>query len=946
MKKRCTYIGVIIALLLVPFVLAEYEENIHEGIFLVRPENTYLSETVVPTYLSSEDLTFFACIEYDDTPVRLSVLCAENSNFVDVSATRWGEENCFIGSVNLDDFPCQDAVLAADFIHNGENQRVTKDIRINKITGALERMLNTQYEDGGWSSSLDTAFALFSLKPFADVFDDSVENGLQYLKESRNEELKCWPEDQCQISTTAMITFLLTEAGYEDDMRIIHDATVYLEKSMNYIDGTDSWTLTLEDFLANQNNTVNTSCVYGFDSVNTTLNLSRYGTETNITVTPSYYSVINVVCTENVYADLISTKRGRLIHYEGDNFTYVIPGPCWTFNNENVTCDLRATALAAGTPIEDNRRTSSAAMLMALLNTTSTGMHYPDEDIMNLALTRTVVDSTEISAEENTLILKHLLFKQMNRGGWNATSTYYNNSFYEPQQEEINNLSHALNDNYTRSIVYTGFAVQTFLDDGYDREDEVIQDAERWVSLHEESVSATLTEEQAADAEIVALYDENVSDILNDPKRTAMALFVLQQHTRPFIKSSPRVIVLDKQNISIDLVNPTTFSLEELSYSLSPELEPYVAVEEKDYLAPYSFRRITISQKTNSSVGAFGYMRIMSGSEEYAKIPVIMETYPSISIVFPQTMTVFGSTTVAQLNVTKSYHNFSCTLQWEEGGISTLSSFTIEQDGTFNLPIQFLQAGTEEKDYTGHMQCKAKTSTFTFPFTLRVTRFLTKPLSVTPSMLSANFTEDQMQFTLKNLLDESIDVTVGLREPSDYIDFSDYFISMYPGESRNVTVFITAPVGENISIVNAVIIKTFNIEERIPLQVEIINEPETKMPVWMLSAILIGSVGIVVILGYFGYSNRKKLHAYYVQRFKKESSYDKVYSSVRDYEQKEEAIAIKNMVQILKLEGVADKDVRTRLQEQGFTPEEIEAALKMKTDDDVKKPATSAAPQK
>ncbi len=227
--------GVAILSTIVPLVSAGYEESIREGIFLVEPDNQYRVDRTIPTYLSSEDLTFFACIEYDDVPLRLSLLCSDDNNFVDISAVRWGSENCYMGSVDLDQLRCSDAVLAADYVRNGENQRLTKAIRINRVTGSLQRLLSDQYVDGGWSSALDTAYALFSLKPFEDVFADRVSQGMLYLKENRDEEQKCWPETQCQISATASIAYLLNQAEYDDTSRVLRDATTYLTKTMSYI---------------------------------------------------------------------------------------------------------------------------------------------------------------------------------------------------------------------------------------------------------------------------------------------------------------------------------------------------------------------------------------------------------------------------------------------------------------------------------------------------------------------------------------------------------------------------------------------------------------------------------------------------------------------------------------------------------------------------------------
>ncbi len=920
-------------ILTIPDVQAAYEESIREGIFLVEPENQYRVERTVPTYLSSEDLTFFACIEYDDIPIRLSLLCSDDNNFIDISAIKWGTENCFMGSVDLDQLKCSDAVLVADYVRNGENQRLTKSIRINRVTGSLQRLLAAQYIDGGWSSALDTAYALFSLKPFEDVFTDRILQGLQYLKENRDETQKCWPEAQCQISTTASVAYLLAQSEYSDESRILRDATTYLTKTMSYISSGETYSIEVADYIGNQNNTINTSCVFAYGAANESIVMPRYPRYINRTKTPAYGTVVNVVCTENIVATIVSNVRGRIIGYAGDNFTYSIPGPCWTYNNENVTCDVRATAFAAGAPIDSARASAASEFLSRRFSTSVLGDELADKDIMTAAVIAAGSSTVGVTTVQRTRILNNLLYRQTNDGSWNATSMYYNNTtYYEPTTEYVLNFSHVLADNVTKSIVYTGFTVQALLQNDYTREDEPVLDAERWLSTNEQAVMLELDEESAQDAEIVLEYNENRSEITKEAKRNAMELYVLQQNTRPFLKSSPRVVVLDRSEITVDLTNPTTFLLEDLTYDLPTNLVPYVVIEEKDTFAPYSFRRITFQQRGNVSTSEFGYLRIKSGADEYAKIPLLVTSAPSINITFPSTFTVFGASSILPLNVTKSSHNFSCTMKWSDGGITSISSFSIARGGVFSLPIQFTKLGTEEKTYSGTVSCTAVSSTFTFPFSVLIDRFISKPFTVSPSFVSINESGQTGFFTVTNLLDESIDLTLQLRDPTNQLDISDFFLSLYPGESHNVTLSVIAPVSENVSAVNSILVRAFNVEERVAVTAEVIVVPERVWPLWVRIAVPVFGFGIVAVIGYFVYENRKKLRAWYAKRFSKQDTYAEIKQSVENYEKKEAALAIKNMTTILKMQGVSDKDIRSRLYEAGFIEEEIIASLKFKAE--------------
>jgi hypothetical protein len=209
-------------------------------------------------------------------------------------------------------------------------------------------------------------------------------------------------------------------------------------------------------------------------------------------------------------------------------------------------------------------------------------------------------------------------------------------------------------------------------------------------------------------------------------------------------------------------------------------------------------------------------------------------------------------------------------------------------------------------------------------------------------VLTINESTQTVNFQVKNLLDESIDVELLFKDLSPYLDLSNSYINLYPGEERNITVTANYPRDDNTTAINAVLIKAFTIEERIPVQVDITIVPEKITPLWLKTAVGGFVVGLIGLLGYFGYTNRKQLSAWYKKKFDKKTSQDQVLQSISDYAQKEQAIAIKNMMQILKMEGVNDKDIRKSLIDQGFTEEEIQIALKTKTDDE--KPAT--APKK
>ena len=167
-----------------------------------------------------------------------------------------------------------------------------------------------------------------------------------------NEVEKCWPKDECKLSTTAFIVALLSLAEVDDELRIMHDGQAYLRSKLFKIDNGEEWEIRILDHPNNLDDGVPTECIYDHDGDETIFNISE-NNFTLFTARPKYEDFFNVVCTENVEVSLYDPDYKRFLFYEGDNMTYTVPGACLTINNENVNCDYRATALYLMTEIEE-----------------------------------------------------------------------------------------------------------------------------------------------------------------------------------------------------------------------------------------------------------------------------------------------------------------------------------------------------------------------------------------------------------------------------------------------------------------------------------------------------------------------------------------------------------------------------------------------------------------
>lgn len=918
---------ILVALILIgaTFVSANYEENIREGIFLVRPDSEHLANHDFPTYLENEDLTFFACIEQQDTPIRLSFLCEDTNEFADVQAYKWGPDNCYIGSINLEQFDCSQATVRADYTRTGQNENLQQEIRINKFNKALDKIVETQFSDGGWQGALDTAYGIFVISQFPDLFRENIDQAIEYLKVNRDEQDRCWPNRNCQTSTTANILYLLERAGFED-LRIQRDAELYLQREQVYFSSQTQWNAQITDHTININNSADTSCVYDYDQAVETFSLDRHPESTTKTLTPNHNKNLSIVCTEPVFIDLQNEFDETIISYQGTNFTYEIPPSCWTLGNERINCDVKTTLYALQTSIDTNQKTAARNYLSTLLVPDRTAGYHLGENhttIMNSLY-------VQAAAPDASSVLQSLLYYQANNGSWANPRIYYPHTYFEATQEERNRIPHRINDTITHQIIQTGYAVMALIDQGAENYREEINDAQRFISLIEDQTSLNISDEELTDQEAVEEYEAKVAEILSDPKRNAMAFYVLQENARPIIRTEPRILLLDRQTTTIDLINPTIFELEELEYELSDNLRPIIELEEKDYIAGYSFRRIAI-ELTDDSAEEFGYLRLKINDNEYLKLPIITTQKPELEITLPEQMTVFGASTTLPFEVHKSEHEFDCSLEWDTEGISSTSGFNIQntRNGTYNYPVRFSATETENKVYEGTITCQVGSVTFVNEFATNIARFANRPLEVRPATISVTDREEY-QLQVRNLLDTSIEVQVSLRDSEPIAVISNQLLNLFPGETTNITLQYVAEADQNYTGTNSLVFSTFNVEERVLITTDIQEILETTIGIWLWIAVAF-FLSSLAVLGYFAYTRREQIKDWYEKRFKKEDIAATIQAQVTQIEREEQQEAIRNMKRIAKLQGKKDTEINDLLKQQGYTQEDIEEALSANT---------------
>lgn len=875
--------------------------SLEQGIHLVRPITTYIESNLsVPSYLSLEDITFIACLEEENIPLQLSVICIDDNDFEDLVSYPWGDSNCQIGSINLEDFSCTHVRLSAEYEMDGENNRMTQDVLVSKYSKVLDKVLSSQYSDGGWRTTKDTTYGIWALSHFPKIFDYEIDQAMTWLKLERNEEEKCFPQSPCNVPLTMEILAILTESGFDDARRVVNDARNWIENKQFYYQQEDMWTVEVESPVDNAHFVL---VAKDKDLLDTNFSLPN-NTARIYNFTATMDSTIYVISHDN-FEGVIYDKYGiPMYRYTGNNLTYKINGACWSTNKKGEPCDERTTAYASLLDLhKPNIREAKRYMFSAVNFSDIVGAYFgSSEDVIgssmflatmyNMSETEYIADYTPYMERFDYMdegeqydryiyeLRNWILFMQNNEGSWGDDNASINEKAY-----------------------HTAHGVLGLLYSGMNRSNEPITDAEEWLSDMEDYLT------------------------INDTVALGSAFYVLENYARPMLTSVPGVVVVDNAEVTFSLFNPTTFNLRELSYNLSGELPAYITIDEKETISSYSYRSVQISRKATPTGSVEGYLTVSNLGEEVAKIPVVVADYPFLNITSEDTLTVFGKRGTIRLQAKKSSHAFTCRMVWDSGEISSDQTVQITS-GSASLNFVFSQPETKEDLYKGTLTCTAGNDDYTFPISVYVTRYSSYPLTLSPQSIYINSSSEHPVFYIKNNLDSDLspDITIEA-QATGYFEVVDS-INLNPNEERNVTLHNLVPDNENFTMTFSIGVEAFGKKETIPVVVDITYTPKRSL----------GLVGLIIMLfiiflvlgvgGYYGYIYRQRLKNLFTSKTDT-SIQEMLVKNMQELDKiktEDQTDSILNMVRLLNFQKKPDNEVKDTLLKY-FTYAEVRAAL-------------------
>lgn len=870
-------LGFVLFMLLLVSVSFAADEELVEGIYL------YSSNVV-----AYQDLSYGTCVSGNNLKTR--VYCFDTEASLDLPAVDGGD-GCYYSYVDLSKIPCSDLEIQSTYLDDGVSRRLTKRISLKKTLSNPRGILDKQDWDGGWDNSPDTAYAIWILSDYSPRYDKQIEEGLNWLKENRLEEEKCWPgrDGRCSIYNTATTLLYLKYAGFNQTEKIFQDGFKWLESQMNYIEG-DDWSLTL-------NPSDDDNCTISFDKSKKTYEVID-GEELEIYFDPKYGMEINVSCddiSENV-AFWDEEERYVNLNYDYDDRSriYEIPDPCWGFTEKWDSCN-RKTSLYASLmdDIDEKKLDLATDWLVEELRAASVIGRYlsTDEPVVDSSL---MLYDLDISDDDLEDIEDWLIHAQNNDGSWG-----HNNS---------------------QEVKSTGYALLALNERDFSGKDEVLNDGFSWLSAN---------------------YPAGGWDRFSDE---AISFLLLKETAKSFLKVDSAPVLLESDSQELILTNPTGFDLDKLTYGLSSGIKSYLTVSGPSNIESLETGKATISKK-NTRAGLYsGLLSINGNGSKVASIPVIIKEDPKLEITtMSEIFNFFSEIGLIKLKVV-SNADFSCKVETNEDGLSLQEKFTADKSGVVELNAVL---GTlESKIYTGNFKCSYDKSNFEIPFEFDVRYFDDEPIKLNKNRFKITKVGKNATLKVENNLDIPVSVDFSFPQESLYLTLGKRNVVIDPEESYELNIInLAVPVDNSTVITDATTLIVSAFDQKYLVDIELEVSPKKSGSIWTKLIVIV--VIFLALLGIWYYLEKrpkgdgekanKKTFQESITDFKKElrsvlpEKYHKyVPKSAAEIAAEKKAMKeeiqkshLKDMVVVMKKLDKSEQEIQAKLSKEGLSETEV-----------------------
>ena len=924
--SKLLLVFVLVSLSLTYGVLADEDDDqerqsIPDGIYFVRPESAdQESVDFKPEFVPAEPVVFFSCME-GSPRVYNSVYCKNDpSNIVELETHPW-KHSCHISAHNTTDLDCSELIVMAEYEVGDEILRWEEEITVTDVQSIPYILLDTQAEDGGWGDPVSTAWVIWALAEFGEddyqesAFASQVEDGLRWLKENRDPEEKCWPEDDCNIRITAEVLAALNEARLtqrSDWLRIVHDASVWLSLQQNLFDlrnpteddtTEETWTAYLTGVDWTENDEADyTSCLIEYADEYDEMLQVVFDETYEIEFTPVHDERFTVLCSPNSLPMMIRNNRDELVfNSTTGNVTYRIPGACWNDKEPWQNCDIKTTNFGSTVESLDSvRRNLGSDWLENNLDDSDIGLHFDTGDryfdtAWFLYKRFGKGDDTEEDelSELERRIVRWLLFHQNNDGSWGNESIEMNENLEATAMVSLA-LSEVNNGSYS----------------------EFIKDANVWIS------------------------DNRPSEGWDTVKRDALGFLSFSKSAKPFIIARDGLVTMRRNRIDVELYNPTSFDFNNLEFVLKDGLEDYVELDGIGSLASDYFKFIELKLEENPESSVMGEISILNDGYEIGRIPVLIQQVPEIDILpdrreYP----IYNAQGDIVFDIDKTEGvSLDCRLRWDDPAVTSRERFSISGQERITTEIILSEVRNQRKEYSGHFECVHDGMNMTMPFTIETVQFEDVPFTVDPKSLNITSTEEGMTFTIYNNVDIEIMVESEFEVEDPYMMISNPQVQIDPLDRAEVTItplFSEEEMDEELSWSNVVRVHAYGRDDYVDVSLGLDESRAFSFTGLFFTFVIF--FGILGGLGYAVYSSKSSILSALPDSVKSRLPDAIISSSLtaaagtdgnvgHPMEKKVKAknfVHLAEMIKIMKGLGKDDDEIAKTLEGEGYSKEEV-----------------------
>ncbi len=797
--------------------------------------------TAPRTYLSDEDIVFYVDLPGYDI-LDISLICLDNNNMTPIilDKQRW-MNGTYLAAYNLRDYRCGHFYIQVEYLIENEVYKITKEIRTEKFSRVLEHVMDSQQIDGSFIDPLSTAYAVWGMSHYRTLFPTELSRSLSWLKDNRDNQLKCWPKDDCNVKTTAQILAILNEADYNNTYRIVWDGNAWLVSTLNQIKHSKKWEINVTAI-------ADTGCLLRYaleesSNVSTDTNSSSNETATNETTSAGLNGTITsanfylkkdasklfyieaengrdltVSCTDNIRFLLRDYQNNTVYLTSDKEVKYQIRNKCWNQFSQWGECDTETSLYGVLTSINESYKEDTKDWLISQLKENRiTGEYIGENQFYDYS---TVVESSLFLRifSNMTEVKDWLHFTQNNDGSWGKQRR---------AADRVLDTAYAL------------WSLQ-FLEN----ESEVVKDGRTWLSLNEP--------------------DEGWGSV----EKNVMVYQALYNNIKPFLKAEPNVLILDGNELTVKISNPTFFNIEDIQMVFENDLSNYITAESIEAMPPFSFKTIKVTKKDIPAGRYYGHILFTSNSTgNLLRLPVIVIRYPEIDLkVKDQPSYVFGQRGTIDFMVKKTAGEFRCVLEWKDEDFTSDKEVTVNSQNEISVNIQFNELAKRKKSYKGLWACYNPDKTTTIPFEVEIAQYVAEPLTFETGSIEVTSPRQGSPFMLTNNLDEPLEVELSFRKPEQYFSFSESTFTLQPFESREVAVESRLPKisRQTLSTVfesnNAIVASALKGKwtSELPFTLSI-TDYANRYKMRMLMIYALSTVGIVSLMGGLSYVFRRQL---------------------------------------------------------------------------------------